>query len=395
MDYVVVRKMGRPRMAGPLAHTRATAGAAPATAGMAAPAELRVEAVSVSPGQLRDIARDPEVAAIAPRIPTRLLKPLDSQAEADAAVAVNWGIGAIGADKSAFDGAGIRVAVLDTGIDAAHVAFNGVTLTEEDFTGTGRGDDNGHGTHCAGTIFGRDVGGIRIGVARGVKEALIGKVLDAEGGGDSLMLFNGIQWAVRNQARVISMSIGFDFPGFVKYLIEQEGYPIAQATSAALQAFMANLRAFDSIMDFVESQESFGPGTIVVAASGNESQHPGMPIHCSLPAAADGVVSVGAIGSAGGTLNLAPFSNISCELVAPGMNVLSAKAGGGLVAFQGTSMACPHVAGVAALWWQAINASQLPKRASTVLAKLIANARVQGLNSFDPSSHGNGLVQAP
>jgi len=367
----------------------------PAGAGVSAGSELRVESVSMSLSQLRDIARDPEVASIAPIIPTRLLKPLGAEPAADAAVAVNWGISAVGADKSAFDGGGVRVAVLDTGIDAAHVAFTGVTLTQEDFTGTGNGDGNGHGTHCAGTILGRDVAGTRIGVARGVTQALIGKVLDASGSGNSLMLFNGMQWAVRQQAQVISMSIGFDFPGFVDYLVNQEGYPIAQATSAALQAFMANLRAFDSIMDFVDSQEAFGAGTVVVAASGNESQHPGMPIHCSLPAASDGVISVGAIGNGGGILNLAPFSNISCEVVAPGMNVLSARAGGGLIAFQGTSMACPHVAGVAALWWQAVTASQLPRRASTVLAKLIASARTQGLANFDSSSYGNGLVQAP
>ena len=69
------------------------------------------------------------------------------------------------------------VAVLDTGIDPNHVAFNGVNLTRRNFTAEGDDDLHGHGTLCAGTIFGRDVNGLRIGVARGVSDAIIGKVL--------------------------------------------------------------------------------------------------------------------------------------------------------------------------------------------------------------------------
>ena len=88
-------------------------------------------------------------------------------------------------DRSTWTGEGVTVAVLDTGIDSKHPAFAGVDIVEKDFTGTGNGDRQGHGTHCAGTIFGRDVDGKRIGVARGVKRALIGKVLGDEGGGDS------------------------------------------------------------------------------------------------------------------------------------------------------------------------------------------------------------------
>ena len=106
-----------------------------------------------------------------------------------------WGVKAVGADVSARTGAGIVVAVLDTGIDASHPAFAGVEIIEEDFSGYGNGDVQGHGTHCAGTIFGRDVDGMRIGVAPGVTKALIGKVLGDDGNGGSDMLFRGIQWA--------------------------------------------------------------------------------------------------------------------------------------------------------------------------------------------------------
>src|SRR5690606_41473924 len=89
---------------------------------------------------------------------------------------VTWGVKAMGAYTSPFDGSGIVVAVLDTGIDPTHPAFAGVNLTRRNFTTAGDDDTHGHGTHCAGTIFGRAVNGTRIGVAPGVTEAVIGKV---------------------------------------------------------------------------------------------------------------------------------------------------------------------------------------------------------------------------
>ncbi|WP_211193338.1 S8 family serine peptidase [Actinoplanes sp. TBRC 11911] len=107
---------------------------------------------------------------------------------------------AVGAAGSPFTGASVRVAVLDTGIDAAHPAFTGVSLTQKDFTGEGDGDENSHGTHCAGTVFGRDVGGTRIGVARGVTDVLIGKVLIKRGVGSTANLAAGTHWAVTNGA---------------------------------------------------------------------------------------------------------------------------------------------------------------------------------------------------
>src|SRR5918998_73997 len=133
-------------------------------------------------------ARDLEVAAIAPIMPTRLIEPL----AAAAAAPPTWGVSAVRADVSAFTGNGVVPCVLDTGIDSSHPAFHGVQLVERDFTGEGTGDGHGHGTHCAGTIFGRDVGGTRIGVAPGVRKALIGKVLDSRGSGTSAMIFDGI-----------------------------------------------------------------------------------------------------------------------------------------------------------------------------------------------------------
>ena len=123
--------------------------------------------------QLHEAAQDPDILSVARVIPTQLVTPFEGPSVADGAGST-WGISAVGADTSPATGAGIRVAVLDTGIDADHPAFAGVNLIQKDFSGDGDGDRQGHGTHCAGTVFGRDVGGLRIGVAPGVTEALIG-----------------------------------------------------------------------------------------------------------------------------------------------------------------------------------------------------------------------------
>ena len=70
---------------------------------------------------------------------------------------------------------------------------------------------------------------------------------------------------------MISMSLGFDFPGLVKRLIDEDGWPADLATSVALEAYRGNLRMFDALMHMLRSREPFDHGTVVVAASGNES----------------------------------------------------------------------------------------------------------------------------
>jgi subtilisin family serine protease len=360
------------------------------------PSEPDVTVEEISSSEVLALAAEPQVRAIARVMPTQLVRPFDATS-GDATPAA-WGIVAVGADTSSRTGTGVTVAVLDTGIDAAHPAFSGVEIVEQDFSGSGNGDHQGHGTHCAGTIVGRAVDGTRIGIATGATKLQVGKVLADDGTGSSDMLFRGIQWVIQQGAHVISMSLGFDFTGLVKQLTD-EGWPVDLATSVGLEAYRGNLRMFDALMEMIRSRRPFEPGTIVVAAAGNESRrniHPDYKIGASLPAAAEDVVSVGALEQSGTELEIAHFSNTFPQIAAPGVDILSAKAGGGLVGLSGTSMATPHVAGVAALWWEEVFASPLPATSQTVLARLLANATTQNFAAaVDVADRGVGLVRAP
>jgi subtilisin family serine protease len=367
------------------------------TLGGGLPPEPEIDTHEMDSKQLHEAAQDPDILSVARSMPTRLIVPTAGPAE-EVEGGATWGVEAVGAPDSPATGAGVRVAVLDTGIDETHPAFAGVTLTQKDFSGHGNGDVQGHGTHCAGTVFGRDVDGLRIGVARGVGEALIGKVLGDDGSGSSNMLFEGMQWAVMNEARVISMSLGFDFPGLVDRLIQQ-GYPEDLAASVALEGYRMNIRMFDRLMDMFRAATPFSGGTVVVAATGNESKrdiHPNYEVSASVPAAAEGIVSVGALGESPDGLVVASFSNTNPVLAAPGVNVISARSGGGLVSFNGTSMATPHVAGLAALWWDQMRNMDIPVTPDGVKARLRANAVT---NVFAPDvdvfDRGAGLAKAP
>ena len=354
----------------------------------------------LDPREAREVERSSGVLAIAPSMPMQPDRARRRGADVTAtpaAATATWGVKAVRADTSPFTGAGIVVAVLDTGIDATHPAFAGVTLVERDFTGEGNGDQHGHGTHCAGTIFGRDVQNTRIGVAPGVTKALIGKVLGANGGASDEIV-NAIQWAVDQGAHVISMSLGMDFPGFVEFLVESEGLPIRSPRRSRSRATGRTSRCSSGCRSLVTAIGPFGQPALIVAAAGNESGRDATPpfeIACAPPAVSEGLVSVAALGQVGSTLDVAPFSNTNAIVAAPGVGVTSAKTGGGLVSMSGTSMATPHVAGVAVLWAEKI-LSQGPLRATEWMARLIASGTRDGLKpGIDPNDIGSGLVQAP
>jgi subtilisin family serine protease len=399
MRCSILRDLGAPRTASPL--DQAVTRQATARPFITRPlSEPRIDVVDLDKGQLQDASNDPQVRAIAPVMPTALIVPLaeNHRGVVDDEGESTWGVSAVGAESSELTGVGVTAAILDTGIDAAHPAFADMTVVEKDFTQTGNGDKQGHGTHVAGTVCGQPVEGRRIGVAPGVDRVLAGKVLGDDGRGDSDMILKGLQWAADSGAHVACMSLGFDFPGLVDRLVAL-GQPVPLATSTALEAYRANLRLFDALMDLLRANAAFGSGIVVVAAAGNESRRDAespYEVAVALPAAAEGIVSVGALGRTEDGLRIAPFSNTFPQISAPGVDVLSARAGGGLVRLNGTSMAAPHVTGVAALWWEQARLVRLPQDAETVAARLLAHGDLHALApDVDTADRGVGLAQAP
>jgi subtilisin family serine protease len=355
-----------------------------------------VETVELTVADRHELKREPGVA-VAPVMPMRLIQPVTVRTlDEENSGGIAWGVRAVGADTTPYDGTGVVVAVLDTGIDTAHDAFRGVGVVRRNFTTDADADADGHGTHCAGTIVGRDVGGFRLGVARGVDKLLVGKVLGRRGGSTDA-LATAIEWAVAGGAHVVSMSLGIDFTAMAAEL-QREGLPVELATSTALEAYRDTVRLFDALSAYVASRAATrGSGTVIVAAAGNESRRelrPDWTIGVAPPANADGVVSVAALGvDTAEALAVAAFSNTGAVVAGPGVDVVSAKSGGGLVAMSGTSMATPHVAGVAALWAQKLLAEYGVAAPETLRAHLIG--RAQALPGLRASDVGSGLVRAP
>lgn len=210
-------------------------------------------------------------------------------------------------------GQAIKVFVLDTGIDGAHpdLAANFKGGTSFVPTESSTMDYNSHGTHCAGTIAASFTGSGVVGVAPNAYLYAV-KVLSASGSGSWSYLIAGIDWVMSKKGlRILSMSLG---------------------GSAAPSALEAACKA------------AYNDGCLLIAAAGNSGGAVGFP------ARYESVVAVSAIDS--GNL-IAGFSSRGqeVELSAPGVNVLSTIPGGGYGTKSGTSMACPHVAGAAALAW--------------------------------------------
>jgi subtilisin family serine protease len=242
-------------------------------------------------------------------------------------------IGAPTAWDAGYDGSGVQVAVLDTGVDAGHPDLAGKVVAAENFTTTADATDHhGHGTHVASTVAGSGAAsdGLRVGVAPGAS-ILNGKVLDDNGFGLDSWVIAGMEWAATQGADIVNMSLGAG---------PTDGQdPLSQAVNA-LTAEHGTL--------FAIAAGNLGPGASTVAS----------------PGAADAALTVGNFDK---TDALAFLSSrgprvgdyaIKPEITAPGTDIGAARAAGTSLGnpiddfytrLSGTSMATPHVAGAAAL----------------------------------------------
>ncbi|MGH9279623.1 MAG: S8 family peptidase [Acidimicrobiales bacterium] len=279
-----------------------------------------------------------------------------------------WGLQAIGALLSRLSGRGVGVAVLDTGFDARHPDFRDRDIVTKSFiTGESADDGHGHGTHCIGTACGpwEPDRPPRYGIAYNAK-IFAGKVLSNDGVGTDGEVLAGMNWAIDSGCKVISMSLGTPVERGARYS-----------------------RAFERI-----AQRALNQGTIIVAAAGNESRRDMNIVNpVSHPANCPSILAVAAVDQ---NMKVAFFSNQGdpagggvVDIAAPGMGVYSSYVMPTRYrTMNGTSMATPHVAGVAALF-----AEIRPDATAAELKQLILETARQIPGAA--VDIGAGLVQAP
>jgi subtilisin family serine protease len=276
---------------------------------------------------------------------------------------LEWGVDRIDADLAwtTSTGSGVKVAIIDTGIDKNHADLVGNLKGGVNFVSKGRkavdvnkwDDDNGHGTHVAGIVAAVDN---EIGVIGVAPEANLWaiKALDRNGSGYISDVIAGIDWSIDNGMDVINMSLG---------------------TSSDIQA----------LHDAVDA--AYGAGIVLVAAAGNSGDGDGITSEVVYPAKYNSVIAVAATAFDDSTPTWSA-EGAEVELAAPGVNIRSTWKDGGYNTISGTSMAAPHVAGAVAL---ALSVADLSP--SEVRANLQASADDMGSVGFD-NFYGYGLVDA-
>jgi len=275
-----------------------------------------------------------------------------------------WGLIATKVLTSTRDGNGIKVAVLDTGFFLAHPDFIGRPINAQSFVAGETADDgHGHGTHCVGTSCGPAAPATRrrYGIASAA-DIYVGKVLNNQGSGTDLNILAGMSWAIRSGCKIISMSLSAN---------------VATVSAAYTAAGRRALRA----------------GTLVVAAAGNNaSRRFGNFGFVAVPANSPTIMAVAAVDA---NINIADFSarsnpiaGGSVDLAAPGVDVYSSwPMPQRYNTISGTSMATPHVAGIAALWSQATG-----DIGGALWSTVVRSTKRTRIPSIDA---GAGLVLAP
>src|SRR5262245_1726796 len=320
---------------------------------------------TVRPEGLHALRRDGDVAAVTGAPHFTLIKP---RVAVDAAPQTNtgWGIEALEVPKlwkAGLTGNGVVVAHLDTGADGRHPALREAFASFAEFDALGAEvtpaptphDTGEHGTHTAATVAGRAVRGFSMGVAPGAKLA---SAIVIEGGNVIARVLAGLDWALGHQAKVLTMSLGL--PGWWDDFV-----PIIRI-----------LRARGLLPVIAVGNE--GPGTS--RSPGNYSE----------------ALSVGAVAS---DLAVADFSSsqhfdraadpIVPDLVAPGVDIISAVPGNRYKRMSGTSMATPHVAGLAALLFEAKPGATIDEVERAILE---SSARPAGMTA---ERGGHGVPNAP
>ncbi|MEM6398101.1 MAG: S8 family serine peptidase [Bacteroidota bacterium] len=284
-----------------------------------------------------------------------------------------WGLGAMELTSTSLTGKGVAVAVLDTGLFLDHPDFSDLNVSGRSFVDGEEWDRdlNGHGTHCAGTLCGdkSDQNGRYYSVAPQV-DLYVGQVLDRAGNGLTSGLLDGIDWALSQGCRIISLSLGAE--------VRPGARPSPLFERVGKRALERNC--------------------LIIAAAGNESrrsQRPPKPVNS--PADAQSIMAVAALNR---RLRVADFSNAGVnaqtgggvDIAAPGVDIYSAFSqlapGGSLYRSQnGTSMAVPHVAGLAALYIQ-----QFPDILAGMLWQKLAET-AQPIEGQDAIDVGNGLAR--
>lgn len=297
------------------------------------PGQAEVAAVAKHGGVVtRRFQIIPSVAATVPRaaLPALLAEPGVQLVEVDSEVVAHeyggnpgdWGVARIGSasvhtgafatDGVPVLGTGVKVAVIDTGIDYNHSQLARVYAGGYDFVNNDANpmDDQYHGTHCAGTIAAALDGTGVVGVAPDVQ--LYGlKVLSSTGSGSWSYVISALDWCVQNQIQVASMSLG-------------GGY-VSQVETACRNAEAA--------------------GVVLVASAGNSGAGTDT---VGYPAALSTVIAVAST-TISDTRSSFSSTGPSVEIAAPGSDILSTYPSERYAYLSGTSMACPHVSGVAAL----------------------------------------------